>query len=114
MAWSLRINFNTTNDINHSTVYYVPVGCNIAGQTIECLYDNGTTVTLVGRMIITAAIGNQKYSSRNNYLYWGLMACMGPRYATFTYSCLHKALILYVVLHSVFLNIDLAIQLIIT
>ena len=36
----------------------ITVRSDIVGRTIECLYDDGATSTLVGRMMITAIIGD--------------------------------------------------------
>ena len=53
----------STTDDSNTTGYYVsqlivPVSSGTAGKTIECAYDDGTTLTSVGQVTITATIGD--------------------------------------------------------
>ena len=60
---SVRIDINTTNDNSISVSYYytsqltVPINSGTVGTTIECLYDDGATATLVGRETVNITIG---------------------------------------------------------
>ena len=78
---SVRSDINTTNDNSTSVSHYtsqltVPINSGTVGRTIECLYDDGATATLVGREKVNITIGilyiknintNNKYYCNNNY-----------------------------------------------
>ena len=59
---SVRSDINTMNDNSTSVSHYtsqltVPINSGTVGSSIECLYDDGATATLVGREIVNIIIG---------------------------------------------------------
>ena len=59
---SVRSDINTTKDNSTSVSHYtsrltVPINSGTMGTTIECLYDDGATATLVGRETVNITIG---------------------------------------------------------
>ena len=63
---SVRSDINTTNDNSTSVSHYtsqliVPINSGTVGTTIECLYDDGATATLVGRETVNITTGITHY-----------------------------------------------------
>ena len=64
MGQSLRVQ-------NHSfsSLLNVTVNSDMIGKDIKCVYDNGTTATLIGRQKITAGIGTVLIITNLRYLH---------------------------------------------